>query len=302
MGSTFQETYRGEDRIGAHHGHSNQSDTLALRHRVERYWVLDLGTFCFAWVPGKDFLGTSPTGIISPAGWKDAVTHAGSTDGYAIQWVALSAASDVSPSGTLRGFSFTGTDAPAAIFGNSIFFPSTPVLTSFVYAGFEFAPTTTACFLPGTHILTGRGEVVVEKLQVSDAIETRNGRARPLCWIGYGRALTTRGRRSAATPVIVHKGALGENLPNRDLHVTKGHSLYFDDVLSPIEFLANHRSITWNDRAQEVTVYHLELDTHDILLANGAPAESYRDNGNRWLFRNANAAWDFPPKPPYAPG
>ena len=41
--------------------------------------------------------------------------------------------------------------------------------------------------------------------------------------------------------------------------------------------------------------------THDVLLANGAPAESYRDDGNRWLFRNANAGWDLPPQPPCAP-
>jgi len=36
-------------------------------------------------------------------------------------------------------------------------------------------------------------------------------------------------------------------------------------------------------------------------VANGAPAESYRDDGNRWLFRNANAAWDAPAPPPCAP-
>jgi hypothetical protein len=38
-----------------------------------------------------------------------------------------------------------------------------------------------------------------------------------------------------------------------------------------------------------------------VLLANGAPAESYRDDGNRWLFRNANTGWDLAPKPPCAP-
>jgi hypothetical protein len=72
-------------------------------------------------------------------------------------------------------------------------------------------------------------------------------------------------------------------------------------VLIPVEFLVNHRSIVWDDRAQEVTIYHIELDTHDILLANGAPAESYRDDGNRWLFRNGNLGWDQAQKPPYAP-
>jgi hypothetical protein len=30
-----------------------------------------------------------------------------------------------------------------------------------------------------------------------------------------------------------------------------------------------------------VKIYRVELDSHDVLLANGAPAESYRDDGNR---------------------
>jgi hypothetical protein len=101
--------------------------------------------------------------------------------------------------------------------------------------------------------------------------------------------------------VIVRKGALGPNVPHTDLHVTKGHALWFDGVLIPVEFLVNHRSILWDDRAQEVSVYHVELETHDVLVANGAAAESYRDDGNRWLFQNANAGWDQPAKAPCAP-
>ena len=104
-----------------------------------------------------------------------------------------------------------------------------------------------------------------------------------------------------ATPVVVCKGALADNVPHRDLRVTKGHSLLIDGVLIPVEFLVNHRSIIWDDRAQEVSIYHVELDTHDVLLAAGAPAEGYRDDGNRWLFRNANSGWDQAPKPPCAP-
>jgi hypothetical protein len=157
------------------------------------------------------------------------------------------------------------------------------------------------CFLPGTHILTDHGEVLVEKLVVGDTIVTIGGRTRQLCWIGQGRALATRGRRSAATPVIVRKGALADDLPHLDLHITKGHSLYFDGALIPVEFLINHRSIVWDDRAQEVTVFHLELDAHDVLVANGVAAESYRDDGNRWLFQNANAGWDQLPKAPCVP-
>ncbi len=157
------------------------------------------------------------------------------------------------------------------------------------------------CFLPGTHILTSQGEVPVEKLRIGDTIVTAGGDRRRLCWIGHGRTLAARGRRSAATPVIVRKGALAANVPARDLRITKGHSLYLDGVLIPVEFLVNHRSILWDDRAQDVTVYHLELDAHDILVADGAHAESYRDDGNRWLFQNTNEGWSGTPQPPCAP-
>ncbi len=157
------------------------------------------------------------------------------------------------------------------------------------------------CFRDGTRILTDRGEVPVESLTVGDRVVSRGGEARPIVWIGKGHALVTRGRRNAATPVIIREGALGDNVPHRDLHVTKGHSLYLDGILIPAEFLINHRSIVWDDRAQEVSVYHVELDTHDVLFANGALAVSYRDDGNRWLFRNANTGWHLPPTPACAP-
>jgi len=159
----------------------------------------------------------------------------------------------------------------------------------------------TLCFVSGTCIEGEFGEVPVEELRAGDRVRCLRQGLATIAWIGTGRVLATRGRRNAATPVIVRKGALTDNVPHRDLRVTKGHSLYLDDVLIPVEFLVNHRSILWDDRAQEVTVYHIELETHDVLFADGAPAESYRDDGNRWLFQNANLGWSNPPQPPCAP-
>jgi len=170
-----------------------------------------------------------------------------------------------------------------------------------VNSGNGFVDITALCYCRGTRIQTARGEIAVEDLAIGDLAVTASGGTRPIVWIGTGRALATRGRRNAATPVIVRKGALADNVPHRDLHVTKGHSLYIDGVLIPVEFLVNHRSILWDDRAQEVKIYHIELETHDVLIANGAPAESYRDDGNRWLFQNANSGWDLPPQEPCAP-
>lgn len=160
--------------------------------------------------------------------------------------------------------------------------------------------STVLCFCAGTRLATPGGEVPVEHLAAGDVVLTATGNARPIVWIGVGRVLAARGRRSAATPVIVRKGALADNMPHHDLRVTKGHALWLDGVLIPVEFLVNHRSIMWDDRAQEVALYHVELDAHDVLLANGAPAESYRDDGNRWLFANANSGWGMRTLLPYA--
>ncbi len=160
---------------------------------------------------------------------------------------------------------------------------------------------TVICFADDTMIATPAGEVPVQNLAADDLVMTAHNGPRPVQWIGMGKVLSTRGRRTAATPVIVYKNALGPNLPHHDLRITKAHSLYIDDVLIPVEFLVNHRTIVWDDRAQEVEIYHVELESHDILIANGVPAESYRDDGNRWLFQNANSGWGLPPQTPYAP-
>ena len=162
-------------------------------------------------------------------------------------------------------------------------------------------PPYTTCFCAGTRIATQKGEVPIEHLSVGDLVLTSSGAMRPVIWIGIGHVLATPGRRNAATPVIVRRGALGDDIPRRDLRLTKGHSLYLDDVLIPVEYLVNHRSILWDDRAQAVTIYHVELETHDVLLAEGAPAETYRDDGNRWLFQVSNARWDLAAQPPCAP-
>jgi len=157
------------------------------------------------------------------------------------------------------------------------------------------------CFLPGTRIATPNGEVQIQDLAVGDLVTVVSGEARTVRWIGHGKVLATRGRRSPATPVIVRKGAFADNVPNADLRVTKAHAFLIDGVLIPAEYLVNHRSILWDDWTQEVALYHVELDTHDAIFANGAPAETYRDDGNRWLFQNANDGWHLPPRGPFVP-
>lgn len=98
----------------------------------------NIGTFWFAWVPGADFLPSSPSAVSNPTGWTDTLTGTNnSSDGTAIEWVASSNA--ITPGHSLTGFDFTTTDSPAALAGNSPTHPADKVLTSFIYSGAPFS-------------------------------------------------------------------------------------------------------------------------------------------------------------------
>jgi hypothetical protein len=56
-----------------------------------------IGTFWYAWTPGADFLATRPISVSAPAGWTGSITHSGANDGFAIEFIANSAADDVQP-------------------------------------------------------------------------------------------------------------------------------------------------------------------------------------------------------------
>jgi hypothetical protein len=94
-------------------------------------------TFWYAWIqsPFEDFLKTSPISETSPSGWSPQITNIGSNDGYAIEWTTTTA--PLNPGGSLT-FSFVSADNPASVNGDSVFYPGTPVGTSFVYSGAAF--------------------------------------------------------------------------------------------------------------------------------------------------------------------
>jgi hypothetical protein len=100
----------------------------------------EIETFWYSWVPGQDYMPVDPTGILSPTGWSAAApTHSGSGDGYAIQWTTTT--TPLTAGNSLAGFQFDSTATPAQIFGDSPFYPSTLVNTSFVYAGAPLSAT-----------------------------------------------------------------------------------------------------------------------------------------------------------------
>ena len=64
-----------------------------------------------------------------------------------------------------------------------------------------------------------------------------------------------------------------------------------NEVLIPTSALINGATIAQLD-VDTVTYWHVELDSHDIILANGLPTESYIDVGNRAFFATGRGAID----------
>jgi hypothetical protein len=75
-------------------------------------------------------------------------------------------------------------------------------------------------------------------------------------------------------------------VPHHDLYLSPDHAVFVDGVLIPVRHLINGVSIA-QEQVAEVEYWHVELDRHDILLAEGLAAESYLDTGNRTAFENA---------------
>ncbi len=144
-----------------------------------------------------------------------------------------------------------------------------------------------ACFCSGTLIRTIRGDVAVEELSVGDIVVTASGAHRPIRWIGHRKVDCTRyADPKAAYPVRIAANAFGAGKPERDLFVSQHHALclnVIDEVLIPVSELINGATVS-RFETDEVTYWHVELDSHDILLSNGMPTESYIDVGNRSFF------------------
>jgi autotransporter passenger strand-loop-strand repeat protein len=144
------------------------------------------------------------------------------------------------------------------------------------------------CYCRGTLIQTDQGEVAVEDLRVGDQLINATGAARRLRWVGRR---SYDGRFAAnnhdVLPVLIRAGALAEGQPRRDLMVSPLHAMYLDSVLIPAAALVNGTSIVQLETVDRVDYFHLELESHDIILAEGAPSESFVDDGSRLMFHNA---------------
>jgi hypothetical protein len=147
----------------------------------------------------------------------------------------------------------------------------------------------TACYRRGTRIATDNGEVAVEDLSIGDYVMTKSGTARPITWIGrrsYGGRFVM-GRKDIL-PICIKAGALDDNVPKRDLWISPNHAMYLEGVLIEAKDLVNGVSIVQAERVAQVEYFHIELETQEVIIAEGALSESFIDDDSRFMFHNAH--------------
>ena len=164
--------------------------------------------------------------------------------------------------------------------------PGTIDLGAVAPADLTFDNVNLVCFTPGVHIETPQGPRAIETIAVGDMVTTLDRGYQPVRWIGRrtinGDTLLTTDR---LRPIRIRKGALGQGLPRADLVVSPQHRMLVsspivrrmfgvDEIVVAAKKLIGLPGIERDDRCDIVTYIHILLDNHEILFANGAPAES----------------------------
>ena len=143
-----------------------------------------------------------------------------------------------------------------------------------------------ACFCEGTLIETKDGPKAVEQLTCKDKVATLHGHfmsIKAVCnrSIACSELLDNPNLR----PVVVSQGALGRGLPKRNLRVSKQHRFLVSSpicrrmfgtdatLVSAIQ-LTQLPGIFIDTKTNDLRYFHILLQNHEIIFAEGAPTES----------------------------
>lgn len=145
------------------------------------------------------------------------------------------------------------------------------------------------CFLEGTLIATEKGERAVESLVVGDQVLAADGRLVPVKWLGYQRVASRFASAEHLAPVRIKAKALAHNIPHTDLLVSADHGIIIDDLIINAGALVNGTTIIREDPktlGPFFTYWHIETEGHEVIMVNGARAETFTDSLSRHAFDN----------------
>ena len=134
------------------------------------------------------------------------------------------------------------------------------------------------CFAKGTLIECENGPIPIENLKDGDFVHTLDNGLQEIRWIGHRTVSAT----NRLAPVVIKAGALNNT---EDLIVSPNHRLLLTgwqaellfgkpEVLVAAKHLVNGDTIFTQAQVM-VDYYHFLFDTHQIVIANGMPSESF---------------------------
>ena len=214
-------------------------------------------------------------GLIDPKEWTAAI---GGVLGHN--------AGDESPGSLWRG-DITGNKTAGYLFNNIEYSGGENVkpIMDGLKQNFDPVPpdAVSVCFLAGTRIATPSGPVAVEDLRPGDLVLTRDAGPQPVLWVSADHVDAARlDRCPNLRPVKFARGALGPDCPHRSVMVSAQHRVMIrDDEGAEVLAAARHLAeagmpgVRVIQRPAPFTLVHLALADHHILLAEGAPMESF---------------------------
>ena len=113
------------------------------------------------------------------------------------------------------------------------------------------------------------GELVMTKISAWRGQSNGSG-GDPIPDVALGRAPACRS--------TIKAGALDENVPRRDLWISPHHAMYLDGVLIEAINIVNGVSIVQPERVDKIEYFHIELESHDVIFAEGAMSGVFPDD------------------------
>lgn len=177
--------------------------------------------------------------------------------------------------GDIWTFSYTGTDGNPHMFVIDTKSAHDDTFVSVV-----------VCFARGSRILTPQGERPVETLAAGSMVVCGDGLQRPVRWAGSRQlGAAELAQRPELNPVRLRKDALGTDAPARDLLLSPQHRVLLRDwraemlfgepaVFVPAVSLVNDETIRQERAPEGVEYFHLLLDGHQTVFADGLECET----------------------------
>lgn len=131
------------------------------------------------------------------------------------------------------------------------------------------------CFLRGTLIATPEGERPIETLVPGDEVRTWHREIMPIQWVGAYKWDRPHFDKELM-PIRILASGIAPTIPRRNLYVSQHHALLVDGKLIEAGCLLTFRTITRHDPESDLEYFHIKLERHAIVIAEGLPCETMR--------------------------